>query len=329
MSGPGPINPYLRKQPWRPRGKGLNGRTLCYCGCGQEIPANTKRRTSVPGHYEAWRQHSDLPYIRRQVFERDRGVCQLCGVDTAIKARTGRETERLLRWLAHRHYEDLFRAGLLEMYPGHTESEKRYAAYRREQDGGRVDYGDAHRWAEYWVGVEMRERFGATTGAAGHTWEADHIIPVSEGGGGCGIEGYRTLCIECHRRETGLLAGRTAGRRRAPTVVSTVGGPTPAARPIGPGDADQPHHVAPAAGGIAVNPRPAAPTELAIVEHAAPADLEALVGDVWGYGPREEPADHPQDGREGDVSPLLAQNRDPFSRVPDLVFDFTDGESKP
>lgn len=324
------INPYLRKQPWRPRGKGLNGRPLCYCGCGQEIPANTKRRTSVPGHYEAWRQHSDLPYIRRQVFERDRGVCQLCGVDTAIKARTARETERLLRWLAMRHAEALFHAGQLDIFPGFTPAAKRYSTARRRALGEHhADYRDVSSWADYWVTEQMTDRFGTTMGSQCHTWEADHIIPVSEGGGGCGIEGYRTLCIECHRRETGLLAGRTAGRRRAPPVVSTVGGSSPAARPIGPGDADQPNNIAPAAGGIAVNPRPAAPTELAIVEHAAPADLEALVGDVGRDGPREDPPDHPQDGKEGDVSPLLAQHCDPLARVPDLVFDFTDGESKP
>ncbi len=30
-------------------------------------------------------------------------------------------------------------------------------------------------------------------------WEADHIIPVSLGGGCCGLENYRTLCLRCHK----------------------------------------------------------------------------------------------------------------------------------
>ena len=30
-------------------------------------------------------------------------------------------------------------------------------------------------------------------------WEADHIIPVSHGGGCCGLENYRTLCLRCHK----------------------------------------------------------------------------------------------------------------------------------
>jgi 5-methylcytosine-specific restriction endonuclease McrA len=32
----------------------------------------------------------------------------------------------------------------------------------------------------------------------GDFWQADHIIPVAEGGGGCGLENLRTLCVPCH-----------------------------------------------------------------------------------------------------------------------------------
>ncbi|MEO8361800.1 MAG: HNH endonuclease signature motif containing protein [Vicinamibacteria bacterium] len=46
-------------------------------------------------------------------------------------------------------------------------------------------------------------------------WDADHIIPVIEGGGGCGLDNYRTLCVACHRGETSGLATRRAERRRA------------------------------------------------------------------------------------------------------------------
>lgn len=45
-------------------------------------------------------------------------------------------------------------------------------------------------------------------------WEADHIVPVVEGGGLCGLDGYRTLCRECHKKETKALAGRRAEKRR-------------------------------------------------------------------------------------------------------------------
>ena len=45
-------------------------------------------------------------------------------------------------------------------------------------------------------------------------WEMDHIVPVCEGGGLCGLDGYRTLCIPCHKTETAELAARRAEARR-------------------------------------------------------------------------------------------------------------------
>ena len=38
--------------------------------------------------------------------------------------------------------------------------------------------------------------------AARPRWEADHIVPVAEGGGECGLENYRLLCRACHLRVT-------------------------------------------------------------------------------------------------------------------------------
>lgn len=40
----------------------------------------------------------------------------------------------------------------------------------------------------------------------GGLWDADHIVPVKEGGGMCGLENIRTLCIKCHKMETKKLA---------------------------------------------------------------------------------------------------------------------------
>jgi hypothetical protein len=39
-------------------------------------------------------------------------------------------------------------------------------------------------------------------------WDADHIRPVVEGGGECGLENMQTLCLWCHRDKT--AAGRRA-----------------------------------------------------------------------------------------------------------------------
>jgi 5-methylcytosine-specific restriction endonuclease McrA len=42
----------------------------------------------------------------------------------------------------------------------------------------------------------------------GDFWEADHIVAVAEGGGGCGLENLRTLCVPCHADETEKLRWR-------------------------------------------------------------------------------------------------------------------------
>mmetsp|Transcript_10438 Transcript_10438/g.21657 ORF Transcript_10438/g.21657 Transcript_10438/m.21657 type:complete len:1175 (+) Transcript_10438:84-3608(+) len=42
-------------------------------------------------------------------------------------------------------------------------------------------------------------------------WQADHIVPVAEGGGGCGLDNLRTLCTPCHAAETASLRFRRKG----------------------------------------------------------------------------------------------------------------------
>lgn len=44
-------------------------------------------------------------------------------------------------------------------------------------------------------------------------WDADHILPVAEGGGQCDLDNLRTLCLPCHREATAELRLRL--RRRA------------------------------------------------------------------------------------------------------------------
>jgi len=39
-------------------------------------------------------------------------------------------------------------------------------------------------------------------------WDADHIIPVVEGGGACDLFNIRTLCLICHRKITAELRAR-------------------------------------------------------------------------------------------------------------------------
>jgi 5-methylcytosine-specific restriction endonuclease McrA len=39
-------------------------------------------------------------------------------------------------------------------------------------------------------------------------WDADHIVPVAEGGGECDLDNMRTLCLKCHRVRTAELRAR-------------------------------------------------------------------------------------------------------------------------
>ena len=45
-------------------------------------------------------------------------------------------------------------------------------------------------------------------GVQASKWAADHILPVVEGGGECGMENIRTLCNDCHKIETTALRKR-------------------------------------------------------------------------------------------------------------------------
>jgi 5-methylcytosine-specific restriction endonuclease McrA len=47
-------------------------------------------------------------------------------------------------------------------------------------------------------------------------WDADHVIPVAEGGGECDLSNMRTLCLKCHRARTLELLERL--RRSQPSA---------------------------------------------------------------------------------------------------------------
>lgn len=119
--------------------RGPNGRRLCRW-CGTEVKPPRITFCSEACIHE-WRLRTDPGYLRSQVFERDHGICAICGTDT-----TALEGER------------------------------------------------------------VGNRYGAL-------WDADHIIPVAEGGGECDLSNIRTLCIPCHRKVTKELRERLREQR--------------------------------------------------------------------------------------------------------------------
>ncbi len=56
--------------------------------------------------------------------------------------------------------------------------------------------------------VEQMAHWGLKTKLRKSLWDADHILPVSEGGGECDLRNIRTLCLRCHRAATAALRER-------------------------------------------------------------------------------------------------------------------------
>lgn len=157
--------------------KGPNGRALCR-RCNQEVPAGRRSFCSDDCVHE-WKVRSQPQYARECVEARDKGVCAICGLDTE---RFKRENKR----------------AFFEFREGST-------AYRYSQ--WEAWYSDIAGWMSRSTG-----RAGWPKGAdlTSTLWQMDHTLPVVEGGGACGLDNLRTLCLPCHRTVTKELRGRLA-----------------------------------------------------------------------------------------------------------------------
>jgi 5-methylcytosine-specific restriction protein A len=169
----------MSRRRYTPRARlafGPTGRALCRW-CQTEV--SPPRRTFCSDacvHEHSMRTSST--YVRRVLFERDHGRCALCGVDTADALR---ELQALRR-------------AMLGGRPGTVTAAR-----------------DAYLAAFARLGIPMARFDGVRYP---ELWDADHIVPVVEGGGECDLANYRTLCIPCHQRETAALATRRAQQRR-------------------------------------------------------------------------------------------------------------------
>lgn len=171
--------------------RGPNGRYLCrWCRVEVKPPRITFCSDAC---VHEWKLRTDPGYARRKVEERDGGVCGRCSIDTEV----WRKQRDLALGQVDADYLKLT-AG----YPPHGHG--KIATWRDER---RRQIG-----LLYW----QLERQMTVAWKSPHFWEMDHIIPVIEGGGECGLENLRTLCIPCHRAVTKELAmRRSVIRRRA------------------------------------------------------------------------------------------------------------------
>ncbi len=170
--------------------KGSNGRPLCrQCGAETTPP---RRTFCSDACVDAWKITTNPVYVRQRVWDRDHGVCAKCGLDTD-------RFNRLMRWARNRLF----------------------SARSNDPDRHGIRHPDRFVQISKWTLSYCSHRCGVVQVYAnpwswkiGHLWEANHIVPVVEGGGECGLEGYETLCLKCHKQATKELAGRRAAARK-------------------------------------------------------------------------------------------------------------------
>lgn len=118
-------------------------------------------------------------FWRGLVERRDKGVCVLCGFDALA-------------------------------------CQNRVKEIYHKSKGGGWDHGKGDWARSHCHSFQRIRKFTRRTGIGptGQPYEVDHIVPVVEGGGCCGLDNLRTLCFPCHKTETKALAGRRATQRR-------------------------------------------------------------------------------------------------------------------
>lgn len=65
---------------------------------------------------------------------------------------------------------------------------------------------------------ELLRHWGLRSGSRKSLWDADHVLPVTEGGGECDLDNIRTLCLRCHRVVTKELRERV----RRTKIIATL-----------------------------------------------------------------------------------------------------------
>ena len=170
--------------------KGQKGR-CAWCGT-TELPKGRKSWCSQKC-VDEYLMRSSSSGMRAAVYRRDRGVCAICGCDATKEYRKWIDARREVRRLTAYLLRD-FVIGLWNIRTDITNPPKR-AEIRRFMEDMMNRYAPGE-WTP-----------GRSTG-----WDADHIVPVCEGGGECSLDNLRTLCQVCHKRETAKLAARRAGK---------------------------------------------------------------------------------------------------------------------
>lgn len=188
----------------------LDGSKLCKCGCGQPV-GKGRRSWSGEKCVEEWMIANNAQHVRMRLRERDKEVCAKCGRDVARAMRRAyhEDTSRGLL----RKWEPNERRWRLYRHTGAMWSERKETLYSAWMDKwprrlARLDKALKAR-------LERMKQEGWPIHVRSSWWEADHVVPVAEGGGQPKtLDAYRTLCWGCHRQETKALRARLSERKR-------------------------------------------------------------------------------------------------------------------
>src|ERR1039458_3676787 len=142
--------------------KGHNGEKLCR-GCGNLVPKGRQTWCSTDCYNTRCPQEVD-----RAVFKRDKGVCCICRRDT-----------------------EAIRLSYLRML--HRAAGCRFAEWTRTST--HVEFRDSTKK------IRLAKNKSGWPGTNQRWWQADHIIPFSEGGETV-LKNMRTLCVPCHKKTT-------------------------------------------------------------------------------------------------------------------------------
>ncbi|WP_299427980.1 HNH endonuclease signature motif containing protein [uncultured Meiothermus sp.] len=173
--------------------RGPNGRRLCrYAPCNNEVPPGRRTWCSEECVHQ-YRLLAHWNYARQHLRKREKGVCQVCGTDTRKL-----KSSLMNLWKAaaqigrgHRLHKNLYRfaeyKGLAGQYAELAERLSRCGFH-----------GFASELPKSWRPRKAWKK-------PSDMWEADHILPVVEGGTHA-PGNLRTLCQPCHKQMTRALA---------------------------------------------------------------------------------------------------------------------------
>jgi 5-methylcytosine-specific restriction protein A len=178
----------VTRSPGRSLLRGYKHGTCRYCG----EPAKPPRRywcsqTCV----DAYLVRASQKGAREAVARRDHGVCAQCGRDCASLSEAVARVVRRINRGANGYWRDTAAGASYEAWQA-TKAWRIRVAHA---------LSDAARLSGWGPLLSPSRRPLAT-------WEADHIVPVVEGGGGTGLDNLRTLCRPCHRAATAELRRR-------------------------------------------------------------------------------------------------------------------------